>query len=223
MPFGYASPLQKIFMTETNPIQIAILASTLAGRVGLRTLLGASSSIHIVAETADPTAMHSTEWEVDVLILQGQESLEELEPLWNSETKLGLLWISDDPQAAQTLRGLSPSAWGLLSSEASSEELIAAIHAIYQGLIVAPRRQLDALWIEMPSNENDDLIEQLTPRETEILELLAQGLANKQIALELEISEHTVKFHVSSIYAKLGATNRMEAVRMGLQLGLIML
>jgi DNA-binding NarL/FixJ family response regulator len=160
---------------------------------------------------------------MDVLILQGQESLEGLETLWNAETKPALLWINDNPQAAQTLRGMQLPAWGLLSSEASNEELIAAVHAIHQGLIVAPRLMLEALWIENPPEEAGDLIEQLTPRETEILELLAQGLANKQIALELEISEHTVKFHVSSIYAKLGATNRMEAVRMGLQLGLITL
>jgi len=223
VPFGYATPLRLAFMTENTPIQIAILAPTLAVRVGLRTLLGASDVIRIVAETADPAALQDTEWEVDVLILQGQESLEGLESLWNSETKLGLLWISDAPQAAQTLRELPLSAWGLLSSEASSEELIAAIHAINQGLIVAPPLRLEALWIENPPDETAELIDQLTPRETEILELLAQGLANKQIALGLEISEHTVKFHVSSIYAKLGATNRMEAVRMGLQLGLITL
>ena len=210
-------------MTKSTPIQIAILAPTLAVRVGLRTLLGAGDALQIVAETTDPAALRDTEWEVDVLILQGQESLEGLEPLWNSDTNLGLLWISDEPEAAQTLRGVPLSAWGLLSSEASSEEMIAAVQAIYQGLIVAPQLRLEALWIENPSNDTDALIEQLTPRETEILALLAQGLANKQIALELEISEHTVKFHVSSIYAKLGATNRMEAVRMGLQLGLISL
>ena len=210
-------------MREDNPIRIAILAPTLAVRVGLRTLLGISDSLQIVAETADQATLQDIGWELDVLILQGQESLEELVPLWNSEAKLGLLWISDEPRAAQILHGLSLSAWGLLSSEASSEELVAAIHAIHQGLIVAPQLRLQALWIENPSNDVDELIEQLTPRETEILELLAQGLANKQIAFELEISEHTVKFHVSSIYAKLGATNRMEAVRMGLQLGLITL
>jgi DNA-binding NarL/FixJ family response regulator len=187
----------------------------------LRTLLEASEALRIVAETADPADLLDTE--VDVLILQGQESLEGLAALWKAETKPALLWISDSPQAVQTLRGLPVSAWGLLSSEASSEELTAAVHAVYQGLIVAPRLKLEALWIENPPEEAEDLIEQLTPRETEILELLAQGLANKQIALELEISEHTVKFHVSSIYAKLGATNRMEAVRMGLQLGLITL
>jgi DNA-binding NarL/FixJ family response regulator len=111
----------------------------------------------------------------------------------------------------------------LLSSEASSEELIAAVQAVYQGLLVVPKSMFESLWIENPPEATGELIEQLTPRETEVLELLAQGLANKQIALELVISEHTVKFHVSSIYAKLGATNRMEAVRMGLQLGLITL
>ena len=211
-------------MTETTPIQIAILAPTLAGRVGLRTLLGVSNAIQIVIETADPVTLQNYEWDnVDVLILQGYESLEELATLWKSEEQPALLWISDDPQAAKILRGLPLSAWGLLSSEASSEDLLAAVHALYQGLIVAPRRHLEPLWIDNLPEETDDLIEQLTPRETEILELLAQGLANKQIALELEISEHTVKFHVSSIYAKLGATNRMEAVRMGLQLGLITL
>ena len=210
-------------MIEDNPIQVAVLAPTLAARVGLRTLLGASASIQIVAEAADPAGLEDIWGEMELVVVQGGESLEGLEPLLNSETKLGLLWISDDLQAAQTLRGLPLSTWGLLSSEASSEELIAAIHAIHQGLIVAPRIRIESLWIENPPGEVDELIEQLTPRETETLELLAQGLANKQIALELEISEHTVKFHVSSIYAKLGVTNRMEAVRMGLQLGLITL
>jgi len=210
-------------MSETPPLQIAILAPTLAVRIGLRTLLRASDSIRIVAETADPTALKDLEGEVDVLLLQGQGTLDELESIVNVEIKPGLLWVSDDPQAAQILRSLPLSGWGLLSSETSSEELIAALHAIYQGLIVAPQIILEALWIENPPEEAEDLIEQLTPRETEVLELLALGLANKQIALELAISEHTVKFHVSSIYAKLGATNRMEAVRMGLQLGLITL
>lgn len=210
-------------MAEENFIQVAILAPNLAVRVGLRTLLGVSESIQIVVETADPADLEDAWWDLDVVILQGQESLDGVEPLLRSETQPGFLWISDDLQAAQGLRSLPLSAWGLLSSEASSEELIAALHAIYQGLSVAPLARLDSLWVENPITEAGELVEQLTPRETEILELLAQGLANKQIALYLEISEHTVKFHVSSIYAKLGATNRMEAVRMGLQLGLITL
>ena len=71
--------------------------------------------------------------------------------------------------------------------------------------------------------DEETLIDTLTERESEVLELLAQGLANKQIALELGISEHTIKFHVSSIYTKLGVTNRIEAIRLGARLGLIVL
>jgi DNA-binding NarL/FixJ family response regulator len=210
-------------MAIEKSIQIAILAPTLAVRVGLRTLMGASEPIQIVAEVSDPASLGDAWWDIDVLIVQGQATFENLEPRLNTDTQFGLLWICDDIQAAQTLRGLPLSAWGLLSSEASAEELIAAVHAIHQGLIVAARGRLEGLWVENLSEDAEELIEQLTPREREILELLAQGLANKQIALELEISEHTVKFHISSIYAKLGATNRMEAVRMGLQLGLVTL
>jgi DNA-binding NarL/FixJ family response regulator len=68
-----------------------------------------------------------------------------------------------------------------------------------------------------------DLYEALTPRELEVLEVLAQGLSNRAIAARLAISEHTVKFHVSSIFAKLGAENRTDAVRRGVRLGLIAL
>lgn len=67
------------------------------------------------------------------------------------------------------------------------------------------------------------IYEALTPRELEVLEVLAEGLSNRAIALRLHISEHTVKFHVSAIFAKLGAENRTDAVRRGVRLGLITL
>jgi len=70
---------------------------------------------------------------------------------------------------------------------------------------------------------DDELLEPLTARETEVLQMIAQGLANKQVALLLNISEHTVKFHLSSLYAKLNVSSRTEAVRAGLSLGLISL
>ena len=68
-----------------------------------------------------------------------------------------------------------------------------------------------------------ELYEALTPRELEVLEALAQGLPNRAIASHLAISEHTVKFHVSSIFSKLGAQNRTDAVRRGVRLGLVAL
>jgi DNA-binding NarL/FixJ family response regulator len=72
-------------------------------------------------------------------------------------------------------------------------------------------------------SDAEPLIEPLTGREVEVLQLISRGLANKQIALELTISEHTVKFHLSSLYAKLGVSSRTEAVRAGMQRGLITL
>ena len=111
----------------------------------------------------------------------------------------------------------SQSAWGILPLDASAEELLAAIHALSQGLIVGERSLLFAAEEEtLASNP-------LTDRETEVLNLLSKGLANKQIAIALAISEHTVKFHVSSIYTKLNVTNRTEAVHEGLRGGWIAL
>ena len=73
------------------------------------------------------------------------------------------------------------------------------------------------------SSSDNSPIEPLTAREMEVIQLMAQGLANKQIALALGISEHTVKFHLSSLYAKLGISSRTEAVKRGIELGLISL
>jgi DNA-binding NarL/FixJ family response regulator len=66
-----------------------------------------------------------------------------------------------------------------------------------------------------------EFVEKLTPREHEVLVLVADGLRNRDIARELQITEHTVKFHLASVFGKLGASSRTDAVRRGLRLGLI--
>ena len=85
----------------------------------------------------------------------------------------------------------------------------------------------DALLVAAPvpqaDDEDDPLVEPLTPREIDVLELVAEGLSNKAIAGRLAISDQTVKFHVASIAGKLGAANRTDAVRRGVRLGLIAL
>ena len=102
--------------------------------------------------------------------------------------------------------------------DASAEELCAAVHALSQGLITGARPLMSAT-----DEDNTSAPGPLTDREAEVLTLLSKGLANKQIAVKLGISEHTVKFHVSSIYTKLNATNRTQAVREGLRNGWIVL
>lgn len=107
--------------------------------------------------------------------------------------------------------------WGVLSLEASGDELCAAVRAVAAGMVVGPRPLLQV------SGESQPTPGPLSEREIEILGMLLRGLANKQIAVELTISEHTVKFHVSSIYTKLNVSNRTEAVREGLRNGWIAL
>ena len=86
-----------------------------------------------------------------------------------------------------------------------------------------PRPDLVVIDTDLIAPLHDDTIpdEPLTPREREVLEWLAEGLSNRGIAERLGISEHTVKFHIASVYGKLGVSTRAEAVRRGLRRGLI--
>jgi DNA-binding NarL/FixJ family response regulator len=141
--------------------------------------------------------------------------------------EVAILWLADDlQQSARLFPESLAHARGILPLEATAEELHAAIRALAEGLWVGAPALVGALF-GGPSKQVDPdaepLIEPLTEREVEVLGWLAQGLANKQIAVQLGISEHTVKFHVSAIYAKLGATSRTEAVRQGVHRGLVVL
>jgi two-component system, NarL family, response regulator YdfI len=122
----------------------------------------------------------------------------------------------------------------VLPSSASEKEIHAAIEAVSAGLFVihpevfaefaAEGNERVAFIPEYPLRELPDIpIQPLTPRESEILNLLADGLANKEIAWRLKISEHTVKFHITSIFNKLDASTRAEAVAIGARRGLIIL
>jgi two-component system, NarL family, response regulator YdfI len=129
-----------------------------------------------------------------------------------------------------SLQDLSLPAWGLLPLDATPEELSAAVYALHEGLLVGAPHLMAGLFKSTRSSETGQEVgllegpqEPLTSRESEVLQLLAQGLANKQIAVSLGISEHTVKFHVSSIYSKLGASSRTEAVSIGARRGLVVL
>ncbi len=127
---------------------------------------------------------------------------------------------------ARHLRALDLRGWGMVPLDAPATQLQAAVMAAAQGLITLPRVQAQRLYARRPVAEAITIEEpdvSLTIREREVLELVGQGLSNKLIARQLQISEHTVKFHVSSISSKLGAASRTDAVRRGLRHGLITL
>lgn len=126
------------------------------------------------------------------------------------------------PDEAHTADAWTAGARGLLLREVTGQRLLAALRSVVQGLIVLDPVLADALRpsVDLPPTPLD---EELTPRESEVLQLLAQGLSNKAIAFQLDISEHTVKFHVNAIMSKLGAQSRTEAAVRATRMGLILL
>jgi DNA-binding NarL/FixJ family response regulator len=109
-----------------------------------------------------------------------------------------------------------------LPANATAAEVLAALAAAAQGLVVLTQSQADTLFAHSTVPQSPAvLIEELTPRELQVLRDVAQGFGNKEIGERLRISEHTVKFHVASILGKLQAGSRTEAVTQGIRLGLI--
>jgi DNA-binding NarL/FixJ family response regulator len=224
-------------------INVVIVAPVFAVRAGLRTMLAGetaepkagdavsaspASAIHVIWEAAALAEPGAIPPETDVLVMSVEAFHKGFlsQALLHREGQLALLLLADRLQAIPNLAGLPLRAWGVLSVDSSVEELVAAVRAVHEGLLVGAPALLGPWLPRLLVDETPDaepLLERLTERELQVLQLLAQGLANKQIALALSISDHTVKFHVASIYGKLGATNRTEAVRMGVQRGLVSL
>jgi len=211
-------------------IRVVVAAPGVALRAGLRTLLAADDEIDVVGEAVSPAEAHQAHPPADVLVLAGagpdsagySDSFRERISTGGAPLAI-LLLVGDDPQLARLAIPRGGGAWGLLPVDCSAEELLAAVKALHQGLLVGDPSLLEPLLSLSAEKVEQDGVDALTEREVQVLELLAQGLANKQIAAALGISEHTVKFHVSAIYSKLGANSRTEAVRLGVRQGLIVL
>jgi len=208
----------RAIITAPNPIL----------RAGLREILHAADGISVTAETASLDELRRLAAGADVIVIALASavpaSLNQF--LTDGEGNPAILALTDAPADLNTLRLAPIPAWGILSQDADAQEIIAALHALGEGLIVGSPRLLKPLTSHPAAGslaQADPLAEPLTERERQVLQRIAQGLANKQIAAALGISEHTVKFHLSSIYAKLGATNRTEAVRLGTLQGVIVL
>jgi DNA-binding NarL/FixJ family response regulator len=205
-----------------TPTRVFVVAPTPTMRAGLRSMLAAfeAADLLVVGEaglSAGPVPPLSG---ADVVLVADEELLEETS--LSEDGTQSLLLLSEEEGTASRLRTLSVRGWGVVPPDAPSEELGAAVAAVAQGLTVLPKTLAERL-LDEPAAAVEELSEPLTARETEVLGLLGRGLSNKMIARELHISEHTVKFHISSIYSKLGVSNRAEAVSQGARHGLISL
>ena len=126
------------------------------------------------------------------------------------------------PDEARASEALAAGARGVLLRTTDGARLAIAVTAVARGLVVLDDRLAPTL-LERPRAIPAAGEDRLTPRELEVVDLLARGLANKEIAHRLKISEHTAKFHVNSILTKLGAESRTQAVVRAVQLGLVAL
>ncbi len=198
-------------------IRIYILAPTPMARTGLRVTVEENGA-RVVGE-GDGSALPDLTG-ADVVLVDGDELLEEVADAVTEGSAQALLVISEDGRPVRRLQTLPLRGWGIVTPDASPEELEAALAAVAEGLVVLPRLLTERV---LHSTIAEDLDEPLTNREREVLELLAQGLSNKLIAGELHISEHTVKFHISALYTKLGVSSRAEAVSRGARYGLLSL
>jgi len=133
----------------------------------------------------------------------------------DGETVAVVLLAEADPgRLASRVRALLPP-------DAKTATILSAARLVAEGLLILPDGEWEGFSAER--HETADATPVLTPRETEVLQLLAAGASNKVVARQLDVSVHTVKFHVASLLRKLGADSRLEAVGIGLRTGLLML
>ena len=174
-----------------------------------------SSSSLVFAGTVDPYHSNelANELAADVLVIEVADAAEHY---WRTlaDLPIPVLLLLDSADSAQIASALRAGIRGVIAWDATPQEMEGALHAINAGLVVT-----------MPGAQQlrEDLTEPLSARELDVLDRLAEGLSNKLIAHALNISEHTVKTHVASIFAKLGASSRTEAVSQAIRRGLVML
>lgn len=210
-------------------IRVLIASAYPVARAGLTTLIESDSEIEIAGSANDINELITRVESLapDVILLDtGDEPeswIESLAGLGGAETFPPVLLLTGSPETVADVLRLG--AHGLLLRDATIDEIVESIHAIARGLIVLDPRAASVLARELfhpvPARHERAMVEPLTDREREILQLIARGLPNKAIATELHISEHTVKFHVGSIFDKLAVSSRAEAVAQAARSGLI--
>ena len=204
-------------------MRVLVAADSAVTRAGLESVIAQRPSLTVAGSVSTGDLSEQIrEVQPDVVLLAWRRGLELLDSWLESGPAFVLLTEdADQPSAAAGFRsGLR----AILPLEASPREIAVAIQAAAEGLIVLHPDFVDSRHVAGPALRPAEAPgAPLTPREIEVLRLLAEGLANKNIAWKLKISEHTVKFHIASIFTKLNVSSRAEAVAIGIRQGVILL
>ncbi|MSQ32514.1 MAG: response regulator transcription factor [Dehalococcoidia bacterium] len=209
----------------TPRVRILVVADDPLTRAGLASLLAENQDCTVAGQVASQPSLAA-----DIDMFQADAVVWDMG--WNTSVQMVSLEELAEPQAAHVIamipgpsfasRALGGHARGVLLRDASIDTIVAAAKAISSGLaVIDPDFVLYAK--QVPEITPSPLKETLTPREMEILELIAEGLPNKTIAQRLKITDHTVKFHINSLLEKLSAHSRTEAVAIAARSGLILL
>jgi DNA-binding NarL/FixJ family response regulator len=201
-------------------IELLIMSGSKARQDWLSKSVGAEPDVRVVATAPTFPFLRSliSDRSADILLIDlpadaQADAIRDWLPEFLERTHILLLIPEADPAIFNLIRHGGPG--GVIQSDASADQIVQAIRSIASGLTVFDSTVLDK------SFDDESPAEPLTAREIEVLQLLADGLGNRDIAARLGISEHTIKFHIRSILGKLGAASRTEAVMRGLRSGLI--
>jgi two-component system, NarL family, response regulator YdfI len=215
---------------ERSRLRVLVASLLPLAAADLEALLRAHPDMEVVVSSSDVTHLESAIRDIDpdVLILDVDESenSQSLDSVSRICGVVPIIALIHDPSASWLARAVLAGIRGFLPHGVSGDELESAVRALAAGLVVLSPEFSEVMLartIQIDSDEPELLVEDLTPREVEVLEVVAEGLPNREIADRLQISEHTVKFHISSIMGKLGASSRTEAVTLGLRRGLVFL
>ncbi len=212
--------------------RVFVVAASPVVRAGLSAVVTTSSKLTVVGSASDLDAFtrEFEQLQPDIVLLDVSGNFQEL--VWEllssqqQQDPCAMIVLADvdsiDFEAA-----LRAGVRGILPTTSTESEIVAAVEAIALGLVVLHSDTIESLLPLKESSvrqkETANPVQALTPREIEVLDMLGSGLGNKAIAKRLNISDHTVKFHVSSIFQKLSVSKRTEAVAVAVRLGLIML
>ena len=231
--------------------RVLVAASSPVSRAGLEALLGRDDAFALVGDGSDGGLLDQVEsHDPDVVVIELSPDDDPLSVPAEPDERPAVVLLLGPLDAATVAELLRGGVRGLLPRESDGAQIVAAVHAATAGVAtihpsylvplattvfdaledrepIAPALPVgtsSALAERAPSSRTDGSgPRDLTPREVEVLRMLAEGLANKQIAARLCISDHTVKFHVAAIFAKLRASSRTEAVMLGARRGLVMI
>ncbi len=201
-------------------IRVLVGTRSSVARAGLESLVHSIPSLEF-AGAIDVSRLATSEFSADVLLIEVGDSRDHDWPAL-ADLPIPVVVLLDFADSNVVSSALRSGIRGTISWDATPEEIEGAVHAVNAGLVVTtPASFAELLPDSQPLAE--ELAEPLSDRELEVLDLLAEGFSNKLVAHRLSISEHTVKTHVASIFAKLGASSRTEAVSQAIRRGLVML